>query len=245
MADVAWNGDAPSDWTLTMRESVLESMQTFSTSFDIIDDLKVRLIRNTTGNPFITSDDPAVLTNRWYCQNPKAKGLSGGVGNAGVLFFFPLTPQVNCVIYDGDVYSMPCEGGWMTADRVSDIEAFNQHQFLGCWANIYFADWSHRPLIEKAFEEVANQRPAFRHEVITAVLDSQDNWGKKYRVVPRSELNTEGEVLVHVKSVRPKPSGWPSLIKWRHKSRIYSNNSGTGFVRRSQTDQGAGYRRIS
>ncbi len=163
------------------------------------------------------SQGEGVKRRSWKCRRP---------------FFLSTHATGDVCNYDGDVYRCRA-GGWMTADRVSDIEALNQHQFLGCSANIYFADWSHRPLIEKAFEEVANQRPAFRHEVITAVLDSQDNWGKKYRVVPRSELNTEGEVLVHVKSVRPKPSGWPSLIKWRHKSRIYSNNSGTGsFVAR-------------
>ena len=84
--DVAYNGDIPPDWRTTTREAVLAGMQTFGETMHVVDDLKVCLVRNRTRQPFVTSDDPAVLTNRWYAQNPRAKGMSGGVDSAGVLF---------------------------------------------------------------------------------------------------------------------------------------------------------------
>jgi Protein of unknown function (DUF4238) len=248
VADIACKGDVPPDWRTTMRDAVLSGMLAFRDTMDTINDLKVCLIRNTSRKQFITSDNPAVLTNRWYIQNPRAAGLSAGVGNAGVLFFLPLTPYVMCVIYDGGVYSMPNEGGWIITDDFSDVDAFNQHQFLNCLANIYFFDWKTLPDVEEAFERALPHRPAERHKVITAVLDSEDTWGKRFRVVSRDELARASEGMVHVKSLTPKPSRWPSAIKWRSSPRIYSNGTGTGFVRRSRIEDGGysspPYRRV-
>jgi hypothetical protein len=248
LADLASNGDVPAEWRTTMRDAVLIGMHAFADTMDVIHDLKVCLIRNRTCKEFITSDNPAILTNRWYIQNPKAVGLSAGAGNAGALFFLPLTPQVMCVVYDGGVYSMPNEGGWITADNISDIDAFNQHQFLNCLANVYFSDWGSLPDIEDAFERAVPDRPPERHKVITAVLDREDTWGKRFRVVPRNELTRAGEALFHVKFITPRPSHWPSILKWRSSSRIYSNGTGTGFVRRSRMNDDShsspSYRRV-
>ena len=249
IADIAWNGQAPADWRTTIQDAVLSGMRTFSKTMNVIDDLKVCLIRNKTGQAFVTSDDPAVLTNRWYSQNPKAKGLSGGIGNSGALFLLPLTPRVLCMIYDGDVYSLPNNGGWIDVDRVADIDAFNQHQFLGCRANIYFADWTMLSEVAHSFEEALPYRPAAKHELVTAVLDREDDRAKRYRVVARDQSRKEGEVLIHVRSIQPRPSRWPSVIKWRPNPKIYSKGTGEGFVRRSRLEDGAysagAYRRIS
>jgi Protein of unknown function (DUF4238) len=234
MAEIASDGDVPAEWRTTMRDAVLIGMHTFARTMNVVEDLKVCLIQNRTNTQFITSDNPSVLTNRWYIQNPKAAGLSAGAGNAGALFFLPLTPNIMCVVYDGGVYSMPNETGWINIHNASDVDAFNQHQFLNCLANVYFSDWSNLPDIEQAFGQAQRYRPVERHKIITATLDREDRWSKRFRVVARNELEPRGEALLHVKLITPTPSRWPSVLKWRPSPRIYSNGTGTGFVRRSR-----------
>jgi hypothetical protein len=51
-------------------------MRIFAEEMDIIDDLKLCLIRNRTSIPFVTSDDPAVMTNRWYLADYRNLGRS-------------------------------------------------------------------------------------------------------------------------------------------------------------------------
>jgi hypothetical protein len=249
MADIAWKGEAPADWRTTMRDAVLTGMRTFGDTMHVVDDLKVCLIRNLTRQSFATSDDPAVTTNRWYAQNPKAKGLSGGIGSAGALMLLPLTPRVMAVIYDGDVYSIPNTGGWTISRRNDDIDAFNEQQFLGCLANIYFADWSTLAQISQAFETARAYRPIARHEIVTAELEHVDDWGERYRAVTREKLERKGRFFLHLRSIQPRPDRWPSMIRWRSNPRIYSNGTATGFVRRSTAQEnsylGPSYKRVT
>ena len=95
----------------TMREAVQTAMRHYASSMRIVDDLKVCLVRNETPIPFFTSDNPAVLANRWYQRDPRTKGRSFGVGKAGSIFVLPLSPDILCLLYDGDVYSVPKDGG--------------------------------------------------------------------------------------------------------------------------------------
>jgi len=249
MADIAFSGDVPVDQRITMSDAVLFAMRSFSETMHIVDDLKVCLVRNQTHRPFVTSDDPAVMTNRWYAQSPRARGLTGGIGSAGALIFLPLTPAIMAVIYDGDVYSISNAGGWTRAEKVIDIDSFNEHQFLNCLANIYFADWISLPQVSKAFEAALPNRPAVRHEIITGELESEDDWGEKYRVVPRQELQRKGKVFLHLKATRPQPSRWPSMIRLRSDRKIYYNGTGMGYLRRSTAEEnsyrGPPYKRVT
>jgi hypothetical protein len=248
-SDVAFGEDVPPSWKIAMRDAIALAMYSFATTRHVIDDLKVCLVRNQTNHPFITSDDPVIATNRWYLQSDIAKGMSFGVGKAGALFMAPLTPFSMCILYDGDVYSLQNTGGWIVADRPSDVDALNQHQYLNCVANLYFADWSTRSQIENDFSACEHLRPTKRHEVITAVLHEEDEWGQRFRVVDNRSLVREGAALVHVRGINPKPNKWPSFIKLRSKPIIFSNGTGTGFVRPSRLAElqmsGPPYQRVT
>ena len=248
LADIAFNGNVPKDLRASVKAVVQMSMRTFAETAHEINDLKVVLVRNMTDDEIITSDNPAILTNRWHLQNDMAKHKSYGIGNSGALFFLPITTKIICVIYDGDVYSMPHDYGWIDVHKTSDIALFNQHQVLDCAANIYFCDWSQATKIDELCANVEFLRPTVRHEIITSVLEQEDNWGQKFRVVDRKDIGkyieNHSEILLHVKGNRPRPGHWPSVIKWREKKRVYSNGSGVGFVRRSQVEEGRGYKNI-
>jgi hypothetical protein len=250
LADVAGMGGnvRGSSWRMSEREAVIMALSTFDKTVGVIDDLKVCLVRNDTRTPLVTSDDPAILTNRWYSQNPRAKGLVGGSGSSGALFLLPLTPKIMCVVYDGDVYAIPNAGGWAVTRKVSDIKAFNQHQLLNCLTNVFFHDWADLPSIEREFATAQPLRPAARHRIITAVLHSEEKLGERYRVVPRGELERGRGGLIHLQVVEARPNQWPSLVRFRADPRAYSNGSATGFVRRSVAEdpdnRDLGYERI-
>jgi len=139
------------DFRLSIRSAVQIAMRTFAENRNIADDLKICLLRNRTSIPFVTSDDPAVLTNRWHLQDKRTRGRSFGLGSSGSLLILPLSPQIMCLGYDGDVYSVPQESGWVDVRHDADIQAFNQHQFLNCRANIFVHDPVHAQGVHDAF----------------------------------------------------------------------------------------------
>jgi len=216
----------------SIREAVLMAMHIFVEVIDIVDDLKVCLIRNRTAIPFFTSDDPAVMTNRWYMENRRTAGHSFGLQSAGALLLLPLSPRVLCLAYDGDVYSVPHSEGWVEVKRKHDIQAFNQHQFFNCRANIYFRNWDDCQQIKNDFDSVLTLRPKVRHRIHYAVFDHTESGMDRFRVVDRAAAGDHERALIHTQTVFAKPINWPAQVSWRFKGAAYTNGTGVGYVRR-------------
>jgi len=235
------------NFAATIKESVQIAMHVYVDEMDLIDDLKVCLIRNRTSIPFVTSDDPAVMTNRWHLEDQRVRGKSPGLGSAGAMMLLPLSPDVLCVTYDGDVYSIPHVNGWVDVKRDADIEALNQHHFLNCTANIYFRDWDNREWIKDAFLIARPLRPAARHRVHYAVYDGRDGDMDRFRVVHRGGASTDGQALIHTQSILAKPSMWPRQVTWRTPGSAYTNGTGVGYIRRGTIDrrQSGGFKKVA
>src|SRR5882724_3974132 len=203
MIDLTKSGIGLSDssFRLEIREAVQVAMKFFAESIHVVADLKVCLIRNRTATPFFTSDDPAVLTNRWYLESHKTKGRSFGLPSAGDILLLPLSPKTLCLGYDGDVYSVPHENGWVEVRGESDVEAFNEHQFLNCRANVFVQDVAHARLVHESFLRVAPRRPEKRHVIHYAILDRREGDFARYRVVNRADTEDHKEALVHTQVV--------------------------------------------
>jgi hypothetical protein len=221
----------PSEFRFTIKEAVRSAMLAFGEGMHVLDDLKVCLLRNHTRRSFITSDDPSVLTNRWHFEDPRVRHKSPGLASSGVILFLPLSPRVLCVAYDGDVYSVPHEGGWVEVRREQDVHACNEHQFLNAFANVYFRDWEDRDSLLSSFESVKHRRLPERHRVTYAVLDREVGDHKRYRVIEAAEVPVEQEVLVHSQHLFPNPNSWPSFLRWRSKGAVYTNGTGVGYIR--------------
>ena len=233
-------GVPPEEFRMNIREAVQDSMRLFATEMYSVDDLKICLLRNRTALPFVTSDDPAVLTNRWQLESPRTKGKSFGLQSAGALLLLPLTPQILCLGYDGDVYSIPHEKGWVEVKRESDVFALNQHQFFNCLANIFVQDPAHRELIRDAFMASAPLRSKVRHRLNYAVLEAHDGDSSIYRVVEQSNAPEHQQALLHVQTIHAHPSAWPKQVQWRTNGSVYSNGTGVGYVRRGWLDRVGG-----
>lgn len=222
-----------SEFKLQIRDAVIMAMRTYAAVMDSVDDLKVCLLKNKTSIPFVTSDDPAILSNRWYLTDQRVKGRSFGLRKAGNLFLLPLSPEVACLGYDGDVYSVSHKNGWAEVRHEADVEAINQHQFLNCRANIFIRDNSYADGVREAYLKIAGRRPEARHRIHYAVPDLSVGNHIRYTVVDRADAGPHEEALLHSETIHAMPSAWPRQIMWRAKGSVYTNGTGVGYVRRA------------
>ncbi|PLX60312.1 DUF4238 domain-containing protein [Sedimenticola selenatireducens] len=219
------------DFKISIKDAVEMAMMTYADSMDIVDDLKVCLFKNKTRTPFVTSDDPAVLSNKWHLSDKRANFMSFGMHSAGALLFLPLSPKVLCLCYDGDVYSIGHTNGWVPVKNERDIKHFNQLQLANCMANIYYQDKDHSSSINKLYEETFHIRPERRHRFNYAVFDYEENGYERYRVVEKEELQENDNALFHYESIHPEPTNWPQHIKVRRNGAVYTNDTRVGYIR--------------
>jgi hypothetical protein len=229
----AFAGDQPELFAYGRKDAVQDGMHTLANRLHCIDDLKLCLIRNRTILPFITSDNPAVLTNRWYLEDRRTRDCSFGISSSGTLAIFPLTPEIACIAYDRDVYSIPHNSGWVDLQRETDVKAINQHQFLNCNANIYGTEATFTAGLTAQYNEVKSHRNSPRDRLTVAVRDKTEGEFVRYRVVePEQALNPEIHALFHFQSIPRKPKIWPSFLRWRLPGAVYTNGSGLKYIRR-------------
>nr|WP_297401728.1 DUF4238 domain-containing protein [uncultured Marinobacter sp.] len=233
-------GDDPQQFRMGIDEAVQESMHAFVQEMHVVDDLKICLLRNKSNSPFITSDDPAILTNKWYLLDKRTVGNSFGLGSSGALLFLPLSPNIFCIGYDGDVYSIPHENGWVNVHKDRDVDALNQHQLLNCRANVFIRSNEHQNIVRDLYDLIEESRPESRCRVQYAVLDHVGPNEKRYRVVDRAAAPDHTEAMIHYQPVHPVPTSWPHLIKWKRKGFVSTNGSGIGYIRTSMMDRHSG-----
>lgn len=221
------------EFNLGIKEAVLIAMDLYVKNMEIVDDLKVCLVLNKTELPFITSDDPAILTNRWHLNDERTKFRSFGLGTAGDLLLLPITPNIMFVAYDCDVYSIPHQDGWTTISQKRDVEAFNQHQLLNCRLNFFFKSIQHHEFIDTSFKSVAEIKPPARHRINYAIFDYQEGEYTRYKVVDYKTAEHHEKAIIHTETLHYNPSLWPSIIQWRNKGVVYTNGTGAGYLRKN------------
>lgn len=226
-------GPGAEDIRIQLREAVELSMRAFADTMNVVDDLKVCLIRNRSTVPFVTSDDPAVMTNRWHFVDQRVVWKTFGLGASGCLLLLPLSPTVLCLVYDGDVYSITHANGWTETRRAADVIALNQHQFLNCRANIFLGDADNIDGVRSQWFAAVPLRPAARHEIFFAVRDGEEDGYETYKVVSAARAREECRALMHVRPIHARPTAWPQFLQWRSKGRVYTNGSAAGYVRRA------------
>lgn len=237
-------GGLPEGYRLNLSEAVQVAVKVFADNPNKLSDLSVCLIRNQSRHPFITSDNPAVMTNRWHLGDRRADLISPGLLSAGMVGLLPLTSEILCLLYDGAMHALPHVGGWAIADREQDIDAFNLHQVLNCNANLYFERGPDGEYVSGLAARFGPQRLPVRYRIHHAILDDEANGVRTYREVSAEEARAHRAAMVHHESLIPTPSQWPTLLHWRAGGYVYDSGTGQGFARRGQRDRGVAYRKI-
>lgn len=225
------------DFRLGIQDAVLMAMSAFAENISLIDHLKVCLVKNRSGTPFVTSDDPAVLSNRWHLTDRRPRGAAFGMGSAGALVILPLTPELLCLGYDSGVYSVRHARHWVELRRDSDAQAFNKHQVINCYANLYVKDAGDERVAREAHADAAALRRDEKFRINYAVLHYEDDHRKSYRVVDPREAGEHREAIIHHEAIQPDPGVWPSVIRWKRRGTVYTDGSGLGFIRRARAEE--------
>lgn len=213
---------------LSLKESVIHSLLSLKDTLYSIDDLEVALIKNSTNIPFITSDNPAILTNRWHLASlGRFQGF--GMQSAGIILLLPLTPCIMCVIYDKDFYSLSTKNGWVKQITTGDVEALNQHQILNCNYTIFF-----KGILNITSENLTNykkNRIQNRHSL--NIFYEDPNHSGRFTLNKPNQMVSE---MVHIEGIYCKPTTWPSFLVQKSKATFYDNGSGAGYIRQKFID---------
>jgi len=224
-------------FSMSIKEAVLASMHAFAEDMHSMSDMKVCLLRNASEIPFITSDDPAILTNRWKLEDKRTKGSALGLRDAGAIMLLPLSPKIYCIGYDSAVYKIPNEGGWLAVRKSSDVESLNEFQLMNCRANLFVGNEDLANYLHRFVDMFIHRRPAERHVVNFAIFEGEgDEEFKRYRVVSKAEFAKAEDGLMHAKSISTHPSSWPSFLLRRSKSSAYYNGTGLGYIRQMHAE---------
>lgn len=85
---------------------------------------------------FFTSDNPVSFLNKFHLQSLKTREF--GYGNAGAMFFLPVTPRICLLLYDGAAYTVPrTNGSPYVTIRTSDVHAINSLTMIYAHRNLY------------------------------------------------------------------------------------------------------------
>lgn len=218
---------------LEIKQAVQIALHAYAENLDALDDLKIVLIKNRTSMPFVTSDDPAVLVNRWYINNKYILGSGNGIKSAGIICVLPISQTVCCIAYDGDVYSIPNTVNWVETRRVADVNALNELQYLNCLANLYFANIEKSEKLVEIHKKNKGHRPESRHRLNYAIADEESNGSTRFVVVNKEDAPKHTKALIHMETIPIMPGKWPTLLRWRMKGFVYTNKTGVGHTRRA------------
>lgn len=218
---------------LSERSLIKFSLLMFARSNEQVDDLKICLLENETFIEFVTSDNPTILVNKFHEQKLSRKIF--GIGSSGVILFLPLTPRLQLMCYDGDIYTVP--GKSLNRIRVrssKDIRAINRLQFLWADKNIYFSNLTQKNLILEDIALTKRTEIADQIRFSTFVPDGQPIEGvERHKRATREEIEKAKRKMVVFEVVYPTPASWPSLLKYRESPRTYSNGSAIGHIRKA------------
>jgi hypothetical protein len=223
--------DAPDG--LPIEYFMRASLQLCADSRDKIDDLKVRIVENKTEVEFVTSDDPAIMTNRFAAQKLNEDGF--GVISSGLLLVLPLTPKLAALCYDGLVYTAPnlIEGRVVLKDA-RDVESLNELHYLKAAASIYFSSWESGEYVRDQFEQSRARRIDEWFILKHLVYVGSDKTGDIFREGTLEEAKASRRSIANSSFKYPIPSCWLSELSYRRPPRTYSNGTAIGHVRKRE-----------
>ncbi|HMG48556.1 MAG TPA: DUF4238 domain-containing protein [Allosphingosinicella sp.] len=197
----------------------------------ILDDLKVVIVRNRTARDFVTSDDPAVTTNRWLLQRKRVRIF--GTNAAGLIMFLPLGPRLLAMNYDPAVYSVAATGrsGMVDLTRELDVLAFNEHQYMRAAEAIYFHRSEEAGAIAAEFDAAKPWRPSAWDSFRVARRDDGTDTHSRFSVGDPDEVARANEILFHLAREWPFPPRWPSILRFR--ANAHGFTKGRTIVRRA------------
>lgn len=223
-------GEVVQDLVIGKKEATLVALSAFANRIDAIADLNLILVENRSSTPFLTSDNPAVQTNRWALLKSRKGVATFGMHSAGAIALIPLAPNLLAMLYDKDVYSVSHTDGVVFVRNCDDIRALNEHQHLNCAANLYLAPSfgaEHIGLLPDLTEQRALSGPRLD------VFQKEDNKIERYYAAQGFDRTRGTEAIFAMSTYSASPTRWPSFLHWRSGGFFFANRSGVGHIRKA------------
>jgi hypothetical protein len=211
--------------------ATLVALGAFSKHYTAISDLGVVQLRNRTTVLFVTSDNPAVQTNRWVLSQTEKMSANFGMLSAGFLGLLPISSNILVLLYDKDVYSVAHQDKCVILSNESDVQYLNDHQLLNCISNIYFSG-ELDTRIPKVLQEIKARREdsGERVQMFSKKPGVREN---RYYRTDKVDASTSGEAMLAHATYYPKPLAWPNFLHWRSGGYFFYNGSGVGRIRKA------------
>ena len=202
-----------------------------------VTDLKLCILKNRTATDFVTCDDPVAFSSMYHSKRLKTDRF--GFGSAGALFFFPISPRLVLLAYDGDVYTVSNKrDGVVPVSREADVYACNELQYLNACHSIYFQNWSTRERIRRELTALDDRRRQ-RVPVLSRFIPEESSaFRTRYRQLERAEKSDADKMLISMSLPHLFPKPWISCLRFRKKPKYFFDGSAAGHVRihTAQTD---------
>jgi len=179
-------------------------------------DLQKQLLINSTGEPFITSDNPVVLHNH-FAEESIGSG-AGGWECRGIQVFFPLSPNATLMLYDGDVYHVQnAKIGRINVSR-GDAISLNRLQILNSMNSVYFSDSAMAASLLERSKKLGNlrKRPRVRFVRTQPVKVSENRYSE---LVAHYRLLLPASASLQISKIRKEWQRVPVAKRtplWRH-----------------------------
>lgn len=200
----------------------------------MLHDLRPVFLINRTKIPFVTSDNPACVTNRLYTQ--RYKDHTSGLIQSGTAIFLPLTSRLAFMGYDYDVFQPFGDGIEHHVWNERDVDRVNELQAQLATQTLYFTAWADREYVAHLAERCAGMRRDNWAFIWTAILDGDDGEFEKYRTVTDADAKSTASRITSVSMYNAAPSTWPTFLKFKLRPRGYTTGSAVGFVREAYAE---------
>lgn len=191
----------------SIEQAVMMSISHFLETRHHVEDLELCIVVSESRMRFITSDDPAIHTNRYHIQ--KLRHDAFGLSSSGAMLFLPLTPALAFLAFDGNVYFAPDRRvNIVTLERDAEVSAINELQILHARQNIYYGDAATGETLVADVRRFVSKRPEVWTELIYFKKTGETNEGEKYERVEALNFDGSGE---HVTFVEVSPS--PGVVR--------------------------------
>lgn len=223
-------GGGVPDLVLKKKEATLIAIRAFAGNNDAISDLSFVLVKNRSSTPFVTSDNPAVHTNRWAFINAPSGVATFGMHSAGELALLPLSPHLLAMLYDKDVYSTAHTKGVVTVRDAADVQALNEHQHLNCVANLYVPSsftMNHIADLPDLTAARAASGPRIH------VFQKRNNDDHRYYAAKNFNRDEGTEAIFTTPTYYACPTRWPSFLRWRVRGFYFTNGAAVGQIRKA------------
>ncbi|TCN60150.1 DUF4238 domain-containing protein [Flavobacterium circumlabens] len=124
-------------------------------------ELKYKLIKNTTSNPFIISDNPIIMYNQFLERRNWKFGSQRDFGLKGLQMFLPLNDSYMLAVYDPNIYKLGNKKEHVVKiDNKNSIDQLNLLQFLNSETTVNFSHRASKHYIETLYEKSKKYKKA-------------------------------------------------------------------------------------